>query len=231
MVSVRPLQNGRHLIGCRDAAQQGTLSRCQRLTGGVAIKCLIPVPTVEGVIGPIPLEEWALRKVKADLLAGGHRVTGVTRLNNRTGEPSRAVRITLERCSVPAEVWIASTPFQVAPFAASARRCTRCQAVGHTTSRCRARAARCSRCGTAGHLAGGCTNTYCCVNCNGRHSASFRQCPEMLVHSRANIIRSGTYLPFSVALQRARGELFGGANLPAQPTSQGSNQEQTVKPD
>ena len=50
VVSVRPLQNGRHLIGCRDAAQQGTLSRCQRLTGGVAIKCLVPVPTVEGVM-------------------------------------------------------------------------------------------------------------------------------------------------------------------------------------
>ena len=42
--------------------------------GGVGIQCRIPVSTVEGVIGPIPPGEWALKQIKTDLLADGHRV-------------------------------------------------------------------------------------------------------------------------------------------------------------
>ena len=81
--SIRPIQNGKFLIGCHSEGQQGKLSRCQSLPGGVDIQCRIPVPTVEGVIGPIPLGEWALKQIKADLLADGHRVAGVFRLKNR----------------------------------------------------------------------------------------------------------------------------------------------------
>ena len=72
--SVRPIQNGKFLIGCHSEGQQGKLSRCQSLPGAVGIQCRIPVPTVEGVIGPIPLGEWALKQIKTDLLGDGHRV-------------------------------------------------------------------------------------------------------------------------------------------------------------
>ncbi len=227
--SIRPIQSGKKfLIGCKDEGQQGKLSRCQSLPGDVGIRCRIPVPTVEGVLGPIPLGDWALKQVKVDLMAGGHRVTGVARLRNRKGEPSKAVKVTFESCTLPAEVWVASTPYQVAAFAASVRRCTKCQSIGHTKSQCRSRVPRCSRCGTAGHVAEGCSNTLSCVNCNGRHSAAFKQCPEMLVHARANILRSSSYIPFSVALQRARGELFGGSALPE---STENNQDSKPKPD
>ena len=74
--SVRPIQNGKFLIGCHSEGQQGKLSRCQSLPGAVGIQYRIPVPTVEGVIGPIPLGEWALKQIKTDLLADGHRVAG-----------------------------------------------------------------------------------------------------------------------------------------------------------
>ena len=60
----------------------------------------------------------------------------------------------------------------------------------------------------------GCSNTLSCINCNGGHSAAFRRCPEMLVHARAHVLRSGNYISFSVALQRARAELLGGPVLP-----------------
>ena len=61
--SVRPIQNGKFLIGCHSEGQQGKLSRCQSLPGGVGIQCRIPVPTVEAVIRPIPLGEWALKQI------------------------------------------------------------------------------------------------------------------------------------------------------------------------
>ena len=149
--SIRPIQNGKFLIGCHSEGQQGKLSRCQSLPGGVGIQCRIPVPTVEGVIGPIPLGEWALKQIKADLLADGHRVAGFFRLKNRKGEPSRAVCITFEGCTLPTEVWIACTPPppppppQVSAFAGSVRRCTKCQVIGHTKSQCRSRVTRFAR--------------------------------------------------------------------------------------
>ena len=60
----------------------------------------------------------------------------------------------------------------------------------------------------------GCGNTLGCINCHGGRSAAFRRCPEMPVHARAHVLRSGSYIPFSVALQRARVELLGGPVLP-----------------
>ena len=36
----------------------------------------------------------------------------------------------------------------------------------------------------------------------------------MVVHARVQVLRSGSYIPFSVALQRARVELLGGPVLP-----------------
>ena len=65
----------------------------------------------------------------------------------------------------------------------------------------------------------GCGNTLGCINCHGGRSAAFRQCPEMPVHARAHVLRSGNYIPFSVALQRARVELLGGPFSP-EPTGQ-----------
>ena len=87
--SIRPIQNGKFLIGCHSEGQQGKLSRCQSLPGGVGIQCRIPVPTVEGVIGPIPLGEWALKQIKTDLLADGHRA-GLGAVGGRAAGPAGA---------------------------------------------------------------------------------------------------------------------------------------------
>ena len=83
----------------------------------------------------------------------------VFRLKNRKGEPSNAVLITFEGCTLPTEVWTACTPHRVSAFAGSVRRCTRCQVIGRTKSQCRSRVTRCSRCGAGGHAVEGCSNT------------------------------------------------------------------------
>ena len=70
--------------------------------------------------------------------------------NGLKGDPSRAVRLTFEGCTLPTEVWIACTPHHVSAFEGSVRRCTKCQAIGHTKSQCRSRVTRCSRCGAGG---------------------------------------------------------------------------------
>ena len=93
--SIRPLPSGKWLIGCTTEAQQSKLARLDKLPGGTPIGARIPRP-VEGVLGPIPMGGDELKLVKQDLEAGGHRVAGVVRLNNRKQEPSLAIKISLE---------------------------------------------------------------------------------------------------------------------------------------
>ena len=206
--SVRPLPSGKWLIGCSSEAQQSKLARLETLPGGVPIGAHVPRPVVDGVVGPIPKGGNELQLVRQDLEAGGHRVAAVTRLNNKHNEPSLASRISLEATELPTQVWLGSTPYNVQAYAAPVRRCTKCQSLGHTKQQCRARQGRCSKCGKNSHTHDKCdAATMFCVNCNGRHSAAYKGYPEMLIRQRANTLRSRTYLPYTVAMQRAREEL------------------------
>ena len=218
--SIRPLPSGKWLIGCSTEDQQTKLARLEALPGGVPIGARIPRPVVEGVVGPIPMGGEELQLVRRDLESGGHRVAGVTRLNNRKNEPSMAVKISLEATELPEEVWLGSTPYCVQAYAAPVRRCTKCQTLGHTKQQCWSRQSRCSRCGKSTHTHDNCdSKELSCVNCNGRHSAAFKGCPEVLIRQRANILRSKKYLPFNVAMERARADLKPREQGPATPTS------------
>ena len=218
--SIRPLPSGKWLVGCSTEDQQTKLARLEALPGGVPIGARIPRPVVEGVVGPIPMGGEELQLVRRDLESGGHRVAGVTRLNNRKNEPSMAVKISLEATELPEEVWLGSTPYCVQAYAAPVRRCTKCQTLGHTKQQCRSRQSRCSRCGKSTHTHDNCdSKELSCVNCNGRHSAAFKGCPEVLIRQRANILRSKKYLPFNVAMERARADLKPREQGPATPTS------------
>ena len=218
--SIRPLPSGKWLIGCATKAQQSKLARLDKLPGGTPTGARIPRPEVEGVVGPIPMGGDELKLVRQDLEARGYRVAGVVRLNNRKQEPSLAVKISLEATELPTEVWLGATPFTVQAFAAPVRRCTKCQTLGHSKQQCRSKQTRCSKCGKGSHSHEQCdAQVFYCVNCNGRHSAAYKGCPEMQIRQRANLLRSQTYLPYNVAMQRARDEMKPKAPPPAQPAS------------
>jgi len=163
----------------------------------------IPRPVVEGVVEPIPMGGEELQLVRKDLESGGHRVAGVTRLNNRKNEPSMAIKISLEATELPEEVWLGSMPYCVQAYAAPVLRCTKCQTLGHTKQQCRSRQSCCSRCGKSNHTHDNCdSKELSCVNCNGHHSAAFKGCPEVLIHQWANILRSKYHLPFNVTMEQ-----------------------------
>ena len=218
--SITPLPSGKWLIECATEAQQSKLARLDKLPGGTPMGAWIPRPVVEGVVGPIPMGGDELKLVKQDLEAGGHRVAGVVRLNNRKQEPSLAVKISLEATELPSEVWLSATPFTVQAFAALVRWCTKCQTFGHSKQQCRSKQTRCSKCRKGSHSHEQCNaQVFSCVNCNGHHSAAYKGCPEMQIRQRANLLRSKTYIPYKVAMQRACDELKPKAPPPAQPAS------------
>ena len=227
VASIRGLRRGgRWLVGCTDAAQQAALGRLSGLVGGIQIGCRIPVPRVEGVVSPIPPGDWHVRQVRADLIRDGYRVTHVTRILTPTGGETGLVRIAFEGTELPSEVWLAQSPFPVTAYAAPVRRCTKCQRLGHTKGQCRAEGYRCPRCGRPDHRDGRtCTETPSCINCSGRHSAAWQLCPEVKVRQQANILKNQNYIPYSVALQRAREDLF-----PTQAPAQ-TQEQKRVHPD
>jgi hypothetical protein len=107
----------------------------------------------------------------------------------------------------PNQVKIGYTPFVVKPYFPPPIRCDHCQRFGHTRPVCKQNI-RCSFCsGEHGYLA--CpqnkkTDSPKCANCNGDHSAAFRECPTYLLVAKALRIRAEGGLPFKHAIDKAR---------------------------
>lgn len=206
--SIRRLHPGRVLVGCKDERQQNKLhqhleGKDSRL-GGVLVTHRVPVAKVEGVIGPFDGGVETVSKIKKDLQDEGYHIDGVYRLNNRKGEPSRAIRVVFRSSKLPSELSLACSVYRVTPYCAPVRRCTKCQLLGHTRTQCRARQPHCARCSAPGHTDDACSAADFCRNCHSHHKPSSHQCPEYEARSIANRLRAESYIPFSLALARAR---------------------------
>ena len=203
--SLRRLPSGGWLVACADQELQGRVFRLSKLGQGIEVRTRRPRPVVIGVIRGLPVEEGLEGKVKKDLQTQGLPVDRVSRLELAGGEPSRSLRVSFHSQRLPDSVLLGSEEFLVSPFIPPVRRCTRCQALGHTKQRCRRKTGRCSRCGRDGHLGADCVSSdLCCVNCGGAHSAAWAGCPEAMVRRKAGEILSARYMPFMEALRLAR---------------------------
>ena len=200
ILSQRPLPSGKFLIGCRSREQQEALLKTKNLAG-VHIKCTKPQATTEGVIKPIPTA------VDVESLASEPNIREVRRLTHRDGTKSQAVRLTFCLAKLPAIFKVDCQEFVVHPYVPPVRRCTKCNRLGHLKAQCRSRVQVCPRCGGQDHCSNSCPNQPKCINCRGPHSAAFQGCPEQKLRLVANRIRSGTFIPYSEALKRARVEL------------------------
>ena len=127
---VRPQQGGRWLIACVSAVQQAQISRVTSVVG-VPVSCSVPAVSVDGVVRPTPLGSDAEQRLLSDLTS--YQATAVQRLLNRLGAPSLAVRVTFACEALPCQVKVGLQVFEVTPYAARVRRCTRCQKLDHTT--------------------------------------------------------------------------------------------------
>ncbi|KAK7449149.1 hypothetical protein BaRGS_00040058, partial [Batillaria attramentaria] len=112
-VIVERLKSGAYMVHCKDATIQRKLS-IQNLIGGAAVTCTIPQPTTTGVIYNIPLGAHHLERLQAVI----PDATRVERLKNKTGDPTKAVKITFRTAILPKTVHLGTTVAPVVPFAA-----------------------------------------------------------------------------------------------------------------
>jgi hypothetical protein len=84
------------------------------------------------------------------------------------------------------------------------RRCNKCQRFGHSADYCRATKPRCAYCSET-HDFENCTKRISnepkqCANCQGQHSAAYRECPKYLQVREALKLRATQNLTFKEAL-------------------------------
>jgi len=130
------------LVGCSSKTQQQKLEKLTTL-GGVKITCSIPYPSVLGVVKGIPVwvpDSEVLEKINFVQSHNGElcdaKVTQVTRLTNRFGSFTRALKVKFECHTLPAEMQINRTMYKVEPFVPRVTQCKRCQNFGHSARYC-----------------------------------------------------------------------------------------------
>ena len=126
--------------------------------------------------------------------------------------------------------------FEITPYAARVRRCTRCPKLNHTAKFRKRSIQICPRCGGRGHGREGCSASPSYPHCSGPHSAAWLGYPEYRTRLLANKIKSQTYKPYNYALRQAKRILHNNnaTNRPAHTAPQFShagqpqNQQQTA---
>ena len=93
----------------------------------------------------------------------------------------------------------------VETYIPSPLRCFKCQKFGHGLSSCRGQVT-CAHCGEKTHTTEDCTaSTKKCINCNGDHSASSRECPQWKKQVDINRIKYTQNISFPEAAKIVEG--------------------------
>ena len=87
-------------------------------------------------------------------------------------------------------------------------RCNTCQALGHTTTKCRNQIVKCSYC-TGAHAYNDCPKKQSnqpplCANCKGTHSAAYRLCPNYVESQQALSLQATDRISYRDALTKIR---------------------------
>ncbi|KAL8583933.1 hypothetical protein ACOMHN_040666 [Nucella lapillus] len=212
-------KGGKWILECCSKEQQlliAKMTSTRTEKGVIRFQTKIPEERTEGVVGPIPLD-YTAEEIARLLTENKHqhiRVSQISRLNTKTGERSKAVRLVFYAKKLPTSVQIGTQNFKVEPFRRQVKRCTRCQKLDHDKRECTStRGPRCPKCLEDAHPHGAfeCKlerPMWKCINCHKRgHSSAFGGCQEVLVRKKALELQAQEYMPFAIAMARAKKEL------------------------
>ena len=215
--SIRPISKCKIVAGCDSSLQQSRLVE-KTNKGQVEVRCIIPQPTVQGVVTGIPryvqMDEF-LKRIEWVSDSGGQthskgKVKGASRLTFKDGTASEAIRVTFIAQKLPLLMKINKQEYNVRPYVAEVLRCYKCHRYGHTRVQVKAG-------GLQNVWPPGLLNLRVQVSTKkmselrgegggggGEHSAGYKDCRVRKQWEIANKLRAESYLPRVLPSNRLR---------------------------
>ena len=173
--SIKRLRNGTFLVECDTKKQSDLLLKSQKLVDR-PMKVSIH-PTLNSSCGVIRCRELAGMSetdIRDELSEQGViLVKRIRRKEEGQDKDTNTLFLTFCNANLPKDIRIGYLRVKVDPFVPNPLRCFKCQKYGHGAQRCSS-AAVCPKC--ALEHEGPCTNPPKCVNCEGAHPSSSKDC-------------------------------------------------------
>ena len=163
-----------------------TKSHCQNLTNCAALVNIpirvFPHRTLNfsrGVIRCKSLNVCSEQELLAGLSAQGVFKARCCMRKNAAGQMERTGTYFLDFNSpdLPSDIKICFENITILPYVPNPLRCYKCQRFGHSKTHCRKKEV-CAKCCQENHIFENCPNEPFCVNCEGAHPASDKNCPQ-----------------------------------------------------
>ena len=165
--SVTKLKSGKWNVECFSRSQQEKLLNTTNLAG-VSVSCYTPTPKSDGIV--YGLQDPLALKNHPDVV----KFQVISEVNARAEFFTTRIVFAIE--TLPPTLTHKGVEYTVHPYTHPGQRCTICQRLSHTKQSC-TYDVRCSRCGE-GHSRSRChASNPKCANCQGPHSAAYRNCP------------------------------------------------------
>ena len=183
--SCKPIRNGNLIINCKTSNQVQTLLNLDCFSNNNIFfpvkSSLVAPPYAKEVICNVP---FAIPNNELQICLKEHHVKYVKRfqmksvLNGKSVfNDTKTVLSQFDNDVLPPFVRIGYLNFPVKQYVPKLLRCFKCNRFGHTSTNYRGKE-RCSECGGDHKIENWQIANAKCVNCNGNHSASSKECPR-----------------------------------------------------
>lgn len=165
-----------------------------------------------GLVRGVP-SDWSDEEVMAyvGVPSGCGEVLKVRRMNRRVTndegrtewKPSQTVVLTFDGQILPKHIFCCYTALEVETYTYPTIQCYNCCRFGHTQTQCRSKP-RCYKC-SADHSGDRCdlrNDELFCINCNGEHMATSRDCPEYCRQRAIKLLMAEQALSYTEASKK-----------------------------
>ena len=161
--------------------------------------------SVVGVLNNVPVDLSA--KELFDEISLDNDILKIERMTRKMRNGQRDyslnIRVTFNNTELPSSVNIYHGLERVKPYIPPVLQCIGCLKFGHHVNACKARNNfKCSKCGSIEHDRNTCTAArLSCVNCNGEHEATSRECLEKKRQNNIRILMSGRNMSYREVIE------------------------------